>query len=77
MFEIGRAYADQFKLLSEPAGTFSITFINVDGAETVEIVDEGVLATPPKGVNTADKTFTAWPTIRLLMRMPLTLHCIL
>ena len=42
---------------------YDITFINVDGSQTVQNVAEGVVATPPAGVSTTDKSFTAWPTI--------------
>ena len=43
--------------------TYTITFINVDGTETNQTVNAGDFAVPPVGVDTADKTFTAWPTI--------------
>ena len=43
--------------------TYTITFVNVDGSQTSETVSEGEVATPPTGVNTSTRTFTAWPTI--------------
>jgi|GEM_PF-1191125 len=43
--------------------TYTITFINVDDTETTQTVDEGEVATPPAGVDTATRTFTGWPTI--------------
>ena len=46
-----------------PETTYEITFINVNGSQTNQTVNEGVIATPPEGVNTVDKTFTGWPTI--------------
>ena len=42
--------------------TYAITFVNVDGSETVQTVAENV-ATPPAGVNTDTRTFTGWPTV--------------
>jgi uncharacterized repeat protein (TIGR02543 family) len=35
----------------------------VDGTQTTQTVNAGVVATPPVGVDTATKTFTSWPTV--------------
>ena len=63
-FAVGQANVQLFidSFLGSSA-TYTITFINVDGSVTTQIVNEGAVATPPAGVNTADKTFTAWPTV--------------
>ena len=45
--------------------TYEIAFVNVDGTETTQTVNENVVATPPAGVNTDTRTFTSWPTIAL------------
>ena len=45
------------------ATTYQINFINVDGSQTSQTVNEGVVATPPEGISTTDKTFTGWTTI--------------
>ena len=52
-----------FGALVDLTPTYTITFINVDGTQTTQTVDENVVATPPTGVSTVDKTFTGWPTI--------------
>ena len=66
-FAVGQANAqlliDTFGGTVTPASTYDITFINVDGSQTTETVDPGEVATPPTGVDTATKTFTAWPTV--------------
>ncbi|EDM29222.1 iduronate-2-sulfatase [Lentisphaera araneosa HTCC2155] len=70
MFDIGQAYADEMATIVEnndggidPTVEYEITFINVDGSQSTQTVEEGVVATPPDGVSTANKTFTSWPSI--------------
>ena len=68
MYDIGLAYADEMATIldqgqTNPVTTYTITFINVDQTKTTQTVNEGVTPTPPTGVSTATKTFTAWPTI--------------
>ncbi len=43
--------------------TYEITFINVDDSESTVTVNENEVATPPTGVDTAERTFTNWPTV--------------
>ena len=71
MFDIGQAYADEMATIvenndggSDPALEYEITFINVDGSQLTQTIEEGVIATPPAGLSTSDKTFTDWPTIQ-------------
>ena len=67
MWDIGLAYADQMALIVDGSGPvsgpYTITFVNVDDSATTYTVDAGVVLTPPAGVNTDTRTFTAWPTI--------------
>ena len=72
MFDIGMAYADEMATIVENDGggadpdlAYEITFINVDGSQTIQSVEEGGVAVPPTGVNTVNKTFTGWPTINV------------
>ena len=50
--------------VAPPTGpTYDITFVNVDGSQSVQTVNEGEVAIPPTGVNTEDRTFVSWPTV--------------
>ena len=52
-----------FGALVDVITTYTITFINVDGSQTIQTVNEGDTPVPPAGVNDGDKVFTGWPTI--------------
>ncbi|MCH2204364.1 MAG: sialate O-acetylesterase [Lentisphaerales bacterium] len=68
VFDIGQAYANEMALLIDTpeteVTTYQINFINVDGSETSQTVNKEEVATPPAGLNTTDKKFTEWPTIK-------------
>jgi len=64
-YAVGQANAQLFIDTYPPTPTsgYIITSINVDDSITTQTVSEGVVATPPAGVNTATRTFTGWPTV--------------
>ncbi|WP_083913005.1 sialate O-acetylesterase [Rubritalea marina] len=63
-FAVGQANAQLFidTFENTPTG-YTITFVNVDGSQSSQSVSAGVVATPPAGVNSGNRTFTGWPTI--------------
>ena len=62
-YNVGLANVDKYIETFLDGASYTITFVNVDDSVTTQTVQQGEVATPPAGVNTAERTFTGWPTI--------------